>query len=40
MNKDYIIKRLLEIIDRDGKNGKDLTIGYIIKVLEEILKDN
>jgi hypothetical protein len=35
-----IIQKFLEIVDRDGKYGKDLAMGYVIRVLEEILTDD
>lgn len=29
--KNYVVER----VERDGKQGKDLTLGYILQILEE-----
>ena len=37
--KKKIIQRFREIVDRDGKNGKALTLSYVLSVLDEILSE-
>lgn len=39
MSTETIISKFLDIVDRDGKNGKDLTLEYVVEVLREILNN-
>ena len=38
-NVEEIIDAFLDQVEKDGKQGKDLTVYYVIRVLRKILKD-
>lgn len=39
MLTNIIIERFIEKIEADGKQGKDLTLYYVISILREILSE-
>ena len=39
MKTEDFIDRFLEIVDRDGKNGGDITIAYAVSVIREIINE-
>jgi len=40
MKEETLIDKFIDKVDRDGKNGKDLTLAYVISILEEILENS
>ena len=39
MTAEQLIRKILIRIDQDGKNGKDLAIGYVVEFIRELFVD-